>query len=77
MVKRYRHHFRSEADGLRISVLSISPDTPPYRGMIQIVHGMCEYKERYEPFMEYMAEKGYLTVIHDHRGHGRSVADRR
>lgn len=73
MVKRYRHHFRSEADGLRISVLSISPDTPPYRGMIQIVHGMCEYKERYEPFMEYMAEKGYLTVIHDHRGHGRSV----
>lgn len=73
MVKRYRHNFRSEADGLRISVLSILPDTPPYRGIIQIVHGMCEYKERYEPFMEYMAERGYLTVIHDHRGHGKSV----
>lgn len=73
MVKRYRHYFKSEADGLRISVLSICPDLPPYRGIIQIVHGMSEYKERYEPFMEYMAERGYLTVIHDHRGHGQSV----
>ena len=73
MVKRYRHFFKSEADGLRISVLSICPDMPPYKGMIQIVHGMCEYKERYEPFMEYMAERGYMTVIHDHRGHGQSI----
>lgn len=73
MLKRYRQFFKSEADGLRISVLGICPDMPPYRGIIQIVHGMCEYKERYEPFMEYMAERGYLAVIHDHRGHGQSV----
>lgn len=73
MVKRYRHYFKSEADGLRISVLTICPDMPPYRGILQIVHGMSEYKERYEPFMEYMAERGYMTVIHDHRGHGQSV----
>ena len=73
MVKRYRQHFRSEADGLRISVLCICPEEMPYRGIVQIVHGMSEYKERYEPFMEYMASLGYVTIIHDHRGHGRSV----
>ena len=34
---------------------------------------MSEYKERYLPFMEYMAERKYVSVIHDHRGHGKSV----
>ena len=34
---------------------------------------MSEYKERYLPFMEYMAKRGYVCVIHDHRGHGKSV----
>lgn len=73
MVKRYRRFFRSEADGLRISELSICPEELPYKGVLQIVHGMSENKERYEPFMEYMAALGYVTVIHDHRGHGQSV----
>lgn len=73
MVKRYRRFFRSEADGLQIAALSICPEEYPYKGIIQIVHGMSEHKERYEPFMEYMAALGYVTVIHDHRGHGQSV----
>ena len=34
---------------------------------------MSEHKERYLPFMEYLAKLGYVTVIHDHRGHGKSV----
>ena len=49
------------------------PDETPYKGILQLVHGMSEYKERYLPFMEYMAKKGYVCVIHDHRGHGKSV----
>ena len=73
MVKRYRQFFRSDADGLRISALSICPEEMPYKGVIQLVHGMSEHKERYEPFMEYMASLGYVAVIHDHRGHGQSV----
>lgn len=43
------------------------------KGVVQISHGMAEHKERYLPFMEYLAECGYTTVIHDHRGHGESV----
>ena len=77
MSKKYKEKFRSEADGLEISVLCICPDKKPYRGIFQLVHGMSEHKERYEPFMEYMADKGYLTIIHDHRGHGESVKDKK
>ena len=62
----------SEADGLQLSVLCVVPDTVTL-GIVQLVHGMCEYKERYLPFMEFLADNGYAAVIHDHRGHGKSV----
>ena len=50
-------------------------ETEPYRGVVQLVHGMCEYKERYLHFMKYLARLGYVAVIHDHRGHGKSVKE--
>ena len=43
------------------------------KGVVQIVHGMCEYKERYEGFIEYLTQNGYIVFAHDHRGHGGSV----
>lgn len=43
------------------------------KGVVQIVHGMCEYKERYEGFIDYLAQNGYIVFAHDHRGHGGSV----
>lgn len=67
------YSFHSESDGLLISVLEVVPEKAPYKGIMQLVHGMSEYKERYLPFMEYLAEHGYVSVIHDHRGHGKSV----
>lgn len=60
------------ADSLKISVLIATPAQPP-RAIVQLVHGMCEYKERYIPFMQFLAENGFAVVIHDHRGHGKSV----
>lgn len=41
--------------------------------ILQIVHGMAEYVERYEEFARYMAEKGVLVTGEDHLGHGKSV----
>lgn len=64
----------SRADSLSLSVLIAEPEHTP-RGVIQIVHGMCEYKERYIPFMNFLADNGFAVVIHDHRGHGASVRD--
>lgn len=42
-------------------------------GVLQIVHGMLEYIERYDEFAEKMAEAGYYVIGHDHLGHGDSV----
>lgn len=41
--------------------------------LLQITHGMCEYLERYEDFIDFMTKNGVLVVGHDHAGHGRSL----
>lgn len=45
------------------------------RGILQMVHGMLEYIERYEELARFMASAGYFVVGHDHLGHGDSVKD--
>ena len=44
-------------------------------GLIQISHGMAEYKARYLTFINYLNQHGYHVAIHDHRGHGDRVID--
>lgn len=63
---------KSEADGLVLDVIYMQPEAK-IKGIVQISHGMAENKERYLPFMKYLTQKGYVTIIHDHRGHGKSV----
>lgn len=65
-------YITSEEDRLKLHVLLMEPNEKP-KGIVQICHGMAEHKERYEPFMEMLCEQGYVAVIHDHRGHGKSV----
>lgn len=61
----------SKQDGLSLSASFYIPEKP--RAILQIAHGMCEHKERYRDFLTFMAEHGYACVIHDHRGHGKSI----
>lgn len=63
---------KSSVDALDLAVAVGMPECEP-KGIFQISHGMCEHKERYYPFMEWLAEKGYICIINDHRGHGASV----
>ena len=73
-IKKTTYSFNSKSDGLALSVLRFEPENPTeIKGIVQLVHGMNEYKERYIPFMEFLAGNGYICVIHDHRGHGHSV----
>lgn len=43
------------------------------KGIIQIVHGMCEYGNRYDEFSKFLALNGFVVVVHDNLGHGTSV----
>lgn len=44
-------------------------------GILQIVHGMAEYVERYEETARFFVERGFVVTGEDHLGHGRSVAE--
>ena len=65
-------YLTSKQDGLKLHVLLMEPEQSP-KGIVQICHGMAEHKERYEPLMQMLCNNGYISVIHDHRGHGKSV----
>lgn len=43
------------------------------RGIVQIVHGIAEYVERYDAFAAYLNSLGLLVVAEDHMGHGQSI----
>lgn len=62
----------SGADSLPLSTAITRPGGTP-RGIVQIVHGMIEHKERYYRLMEWLSSHGYACIISDIRGHGASV----
>ena len=62
---------KSNRDNLSLSIFMMVPRNPI--GIVQIAHGMTEHKERYYDFMEFLSTNGYITIINDHRGHGKSV----
>lgn len=43
------------------------------RGVVQIIHGMSEYAERYAPFAEFLNAHGFLVCADDHLGHGKTA----
>lgn len=64
----------SRHDGILISCHVTRPEAgTTCKGIVQFAHGMCEHKERYIPFMEFLSRNGYVCIINDHRGHGESV----
>ena len=56
-----------------IHAITCLPKDNQFTRVFQIIHGMCEYIERYIPFIEYLTTKGFVVVGHDHLGHGQSV----
>lgn len=60
-------------DGLELSCFYSKVNNP--KGIVQIVHGMVEHKERYLEFINYLNQNGYVVIISDLRGHGESIND--
>lgn len=62
-------------DGVsKLHAVRYTPDNDEeVRCVVQIVHGMAEYVERYEEFAEFLTSRGIAVTGEDHIGHGKSV----
>ena len=58
-------------DGFPLATAYFPIEDP--KGIVQIIHGSLEYKERYYALIEYLNNAGYSCIICDLRGHGHSV----
>ena len=74
-MRKEEFQFLSKDTKTKIHGVRYLPDDEACIGVIQLVHGMQEYIERYEGFAEFLTGKGFLVVGHDHLGHGHSVRD--
>lgn len=73
MVKE-EFYFDSRDGKSRIHAVRYRPeDAGQIRCVLQVVHGMAEYVERYEEFAAYLVERGFVVTGDDHLGHGKSV----
>lgn len=43
------------------------------KGIVQIIHGMAEYGERYSSLAYYLNSKGFMVIASDHFGHRNSI----
>ncbi len=62
-------NFRTN-DGETISTISWIPENISPKAIIQIVHGMAEYANRYDHFARFLCDNGFAVYANDHRGHG-------
>lgn len=62
---------KSDFDNLELDVNKYECDNA--KASVLVVHGMVEYKERYDRFARFLVENGYEVYTYDHRGHGSSL----
>ena len=65
-------YFQSSTGRTSIHALKCVPDSKP-RAAVQIAHGIAEHIDRYRPFMEFLADNGFVVAGNDHLGHGKSI----
>lgn len=75
-MKKYTEKIASTDSKNNLNVIIWETEKEPI-GVLQIVHGMAEYIDRYDNFAKYMTEHGFNVIGHDHLGHGHSVSDER
>lgn len=73
MVAKYNGTYKSNDNVSTIGYVKWSESDKP-KAIIQLVHGMAEYIERYEDFAVFLVGKGYVVYGNNHIGHGSSVA---
>lgn len=74
-MKKEEFYFDSRDEIDRIHAVRYTPDDGEVRCVVQIVHGMAEYAERYEEFARFLTDRGFVVTGEDHLGHGKSVSE--
>ena len=67
--------FPSVVGDADIHAIAWKPEGTP-KAIMQIVHGMAEYIDRYDGMANWLAERGVAVYGNDHLGHGLSVNDK-
>jgi len=49
------------------------PDSGEPKAVVQLVHGICEYIQRYDHFARFLTDRGFAVVGNDHLGHGKTA----
>ena len=69
-------YFDSRDGKTSLHAVRWTPDNPEdIVCVVQIVHGMAEYVERYEEFAGFLTARGIVLTGEDHLGHGKSVGE--
>ncbi|MEG1394070.1 MAG: alpha/beta fold hydrolase [Christensenellaceae bacterium] len=71
-LEREELYFKSARENADIFMRIWKDKEATPRFILQIVHGMCEYIDRYDDFAKFICENGGLVCGNDHLGHGKS-----
>ncbi len=74
-MKKEEFYFDSRDNSSKIHAVRWTPDSENVVAVVQIVHGMAEYAERYEEFARFLTERNFVVTGEDHLGHGKSVRE--
>lgn len=76
MVLKREFTFSSGDGKTKVHGIEWKPGDAGYVGVVQIIHGMVEFVDRYDGFARFLAERGFVVVGHDHLGHGATAASK-
>ena len=75
-MKKEEFYYDSRDGVSKIHAVRYTPDDKTkIVGVLQIIHGMAEYIERYEETAAFFVERGFVVTGNDHLGHGLSVGE--
>ena len=73
MIKKQNFYFKSTNKETKVHGICWVPENGKVRAVLQIVHGMVEYVDRYDDFARFLCAQGIAVVGDDHLGDRKSV----
>ena len=74
-MKKEEFYYDSRDNRSQIHAVRYTPENREPVCVVQIIHGMAEYFERYEEFAGFLTDQGCVVTGNDHLGHGKSLGE--